>query len=154
MQRQTHSTSYPYPFGEAALAASRKLWLAGLGATVVTRDWMQAAAGPMLRTLVKEGSIVESRAIRFVGGRFESSITRANSMWRQTRRNVEATVKQVATSAVDYAQQVLPKSLPRIELPKAFVSNAKLAKSVKRVSRVKTRKARATRKAKRTTKRG
>ena len=41
-------------------------------------------------------------------------------MWRTTRRTVEASVKQRGSSMVDYAQQVLPKSLPKIELPKAF----------------------------------
>ena len=125
MQKQTIPVFNPYPFGEAALAASRKVWLAGLGATVVTRDWVQSEGGHVFRTLVREGTVVESRAIRFVGDQVESSITRANAMWRRTRTTVEATVKQAATSMVDYAQQVLPKSLPKIELPKMLAPAAK-----------------------------
>ena len=37
MQKQTVIGFGSSPFGEAALAASRKVWLAGLGATAVTR---------------------------------------------------------------------------------------------------------------------
>ena len=55
MQKQTVPAFTPYPFGEAALAASRKVWLASLGATVVTRDWVQHGAGRFFGTLVKQG---------------------------------------------------------------------------------------------------
>lgn len=154
MQRHTQIEFYPYQFGEAALAASRKIWLAGLGATVVTRDWMQSEAGMVFRTLVKEGTVVESRAIRFVGDQLETTVTRANTMWKQTRRTVEATVKQAATTVVDYAQQVLPVSLPKVELPRAFRAAAKPAKPVKRARKAtKARTTRPAKKAKRTTKR-
>ena len=51
----------------------------------------------MFRTLVKQGTVVESRAIRFLGDRVETSFTQANTMWRKTRRTVEATVRQAAT---------------------------------------------------------
>lgn len=139
MQKQSLPAFNRYPFGEAALAASRKVWLAGLGATVVTRDWVQNGAGRVFSTLVREGTVVESRAIRFVGDRFESSLTRANATWRRTRRTVEATVKQAASSVVDYAQQALPKSLPKIEL----------AKPVKRARNTRVRAARPVKKAKR-----
>jgi hypothetical protein len=145
MQKQTVPAFTPYPFGEAALAASRKMWLASLGATVVTRDWVQNGAGRLFGTLVREGTVVESRAIRFVGDRVESSLTRANATWRRTRRTVEATVKQAANSVVDYAQQVLPKSLPRIDLPKALTP----AKPVKRARNTGVRAARPAKKAKR-----
>jgi hypothetical protein len=145
MQKQTVPAFTPYPFGEAALAASRKMWLASLGATVVTRDWVQNGAGRLFGTLVREGTAVESRAIRFVGDRVESSLTRANATWRRTRRTVEATVKQAANSVVDYAQQVLPKSLPRIDLPKALAP----AKPVKRARNTGVRAARPAKKAKR-----
>ena len=53
-------------------------------------------------------------------------------MWKKTRSTVEATVKQAATSMVDYAQQVLPKSLPKIELAKAFAPTAKAKAPAKR----------------------
>ena len=38
-------------------------------------------------------------------------------MWSQTRRTVESTVKQAAETTVALAQQVLPKTLPRIVPP-------------------------------------
>jgi pyruvate/2-oxoglutarate dehydrogenase complex dihydrolipoamide acyltransferase (E2) component len=147
MQKQSLAVLKPYPFGEAALAASRKVWLAGLGASVVTRDWVQNEAGRVFRTLVREGTVVESRAIRFVGDQVESSLTRANTTWRRTRRTVEATVKQAATSVVDYAQQVMPKSLPKIEFQKAFAA-AKPAPA-KRARKTGARNARPAKKAKR-----
>jgi len=154
MQKQTTSGFYPSPLGEAALAASRKVWLAGLGATVVTRDWVETEGGHVFRTLVKQGTVVESRAIRFLGDRVETSFTQANTMWRKTRRTVEATVRQAATTMVDYAQQVLPKSLPKIELPKAFAQAAKPKAPAKRARKApKARVARVAKKAKRTTKR-
>lgn len=132
MQKQSYANLRPYQFGEAAFAASRKMWLAGLGATVVTRDWIQTEGGHVFKTLVKEGTVVESRAIRFVGDRVEWSFDRANAMWKQTRRTVESTVKQAANTVVDYAQQVLPRSLPAIELPKPFARPAAPAASAKR----------------------
>ncbi len=149
MQKQINPVFNPYPFGEAALVASRKVWLAGLGATVVTRDWVQSEGSHVFRTLVRQGTVVESRAIRFVGDQVESSLTRANAMWRSTRRTVEATVKQAATSMVDYAQQVLPKSLPKIELPKALAPAAK-ATPAKRARKAAARTTRPVKKAKRT----
>ena len=80
--------------------ASRKVWLASLGAAVVTRDWVQTEAGGVFKTLVKEGAIVESQAVRFVGDRIETSFSMANSVWKETRRTVESTVKQAADAAV------------------------------------------------------
>ncbi len=69
-------------------------------------------------------------------------------MWRRTRTTVEATVKQAATSMVDYAQQVLPKSLPRIELPKVLAPAAKARREARAQDGVRT--ARPAKKAKRT----
>src|SRR6266540_5851163 len=92
-------------YRETALAAPRQMWLAGLGAAVVTRDWVQNEASPVFKSLVKHGTTVESRAIRFVGDRIETSMTRANSMWRKTRSTVEGTVKVYADQAVALAQQ-------------------------------------------------
>ena len=144
----------PNRLGEAAIAASRKVWLASLGAAVVTRDWVQAEAGDAFKTLVKEGSIVESQAVRFVGDRIETSFSMANSVWKETRRTVESTVKQAADAAVNFAQQVLPRTLPAFEMPMASKARKPLVKSPKRA----TRKVKLVRKAKRTgrtaTKRG
>jgi hypothetical protein len=152
MQKQFATNFRAYEFGEAALAASRQVWLAGLGATVVTRDWVQSEAGHVFKTLVKEGAVVESRAIRFFGDQFETSLARANTAWKQTRRTVESTVKQAATSVVDYAQQALPKSLPKIELRKLLAPTTAPAPTAKRAKKaVKARAAKPAGKAKRTT---
>jgi hypothetical protein len=140
-------TLQPNRFGEAAINASRQVWLASLGAAVVTRDWVQTEAGSKFKTLVREGSVVESQAVRFVGDRLETSISLANTVWRQTRRTVESTVKQAADAAVTFAQQVLPRSLPAFELPmmpKARKPVARKAKPAKRAVKTagKTKRAR------------
>jgi hypothetical protein len=146
---KTPANFHPAHFGEAALAASRQVWLASLGATVVTRDWVQTEAGDMFKTLVKEGTVVESRAIRFVGDQIETSVTRANSVWKRTRRTVEASVKQAADAAVDFAQQVLPRKLPMFEAP----APAKVARPAKKAKPAVRTPVRAKRKTKAATKR-
>jgi hypothetical protein len=137
----------PNRISEAAMNASRQMWLASLGAAVVTRDWVQSEAGDVFKTLVKEGTVVESRAIRFVGDRLETSFSLANSVWKETRRTVESTVKQAADTAVSIAQQVLPKSLPAFELPRAARAVKPAAKPAKKATK---RPAKVARKAKRT----
>jgi hypothetical protein len=126
----------PFQFGEEALAASRQVWLASLGAAAVTSDWVQSEAGKTFKTLVKEGTVVESRAVTFVGDQLETSMTRANRLWRQTRSTVETTVKQAADAAVTIANSALPKSLPRIELP-AAIKPVKAKKPAAKVVRAK-----------------
>ena len=126
-------TLQPNRLGEAAIAASRQVWLASLGAAVVTRDWVQTEAGSKFKALVRQGSVVESKAVRFVGDRLETSISMANSVWKETRRTVESTVKQAADAAVSFAQQVLPRTLPAFELPMAPKRrNKTVAKPAKR----------------------
>jgi hypothetical protein len=125
---------------DTVLAASRQVWLAGLGAAVVTRDWAEKEAGNVLRTLVKEGTAVESRAIRFVGDRVESSVATANVVWKKTRATLETTVRTYADTAVAIVRQSLPKSLPKIALkssgaPKAKAVRARRSKTVKRAKR-------------------
>jgi hypothetical protein len=132
---KTNLNLQPNRFSEAAMAASRQMWLASLGAAVVTRDWVQSEAGDVFKTLVKEGTVVESRAIRYVGDRIETSVSMANTVWKETRRTVESTVKQAAETAVSFAQQVLPRSLPKFEMPlapKPAKARAKAAKATKR----------------------
>jgi len=143
----------PNRIGEAAIAASRQVWLASLGAAVVTRDWMQTEARGAFKALVKEGSVVESQAVRLVGDRLETSISIANTAWKETRRTVESTVKQAADAAVSFAQQVLPRSLPALTLPTAPKRRkaAKAAKPAKRATKI-ARKAKGGRKS--ATKRG
>ena len=136
----------PNRLGEAAIVASRQVWLASLGAAVVTRDWVQTEAGDMFKALIKEGTVVESQAVRYVGDRLETSFSAANSVWKETRRTVESTVKQAADAAVSFAQQVLPRSLPAFELPLAPKARRAVAKAPKKAKRV----VRTTKKAKRT----
>lgn len=106
----------PLRFGEEVLAASRQVWLAGLGAAAYTCDWVQAGAGKTFRHLVKEGTVVESRAVAFVGDRIEGSMSRATHLWERTQLTVRGTVRQAAEAAVTVARQALPKSLPQIAI--------------------------------------
>jgi len=139
------------PAGEAILAASRQVWLASLGAAVVTREWAQNEAGALFRTLVKEGTAVESRTFRKVGDRLEGSITLANDFWRTARGTMTSTVKQAADTATTLVRETLPARLPKIALPAMF-RGAKPAK--RRATRtVKARTARTTAKARKTAKR-
>jgi Poly(hydroxyalcanoate) granule associated protein (phasin) len=150
------------PYGDAVLAASRQVWLASLGAAVVTRDWAQSEAGHVFRKFVKEGTAVESKAIRMVGDGLEGSITRANAVWKQARTTVQSTVKQAAETAVTMVQNNLPKSLPKVTLPAMLKPSSKVKtqrastkraakKTVARTKRViKTRATKTAKRAKRT----
>ena len=99
------------------LAASRQVWLAGLGAAVVTREWAQNGSRHVFRTLVKEGTAVESRTIRMVGDRLESSFTMANDLWRRRARHDDARCKQAADTAVDARAARRCRALPKVTLP-------------------------------------
>lgn len=129
--------------GNPMLNASRQVWLAGLGAAVVTRDWAQSEAGNVFRSLVKEGTIVESRTIRMVGTRLESTFNVANTVWKRAR----SVARKTASNAVTLVQS----NLPNVKLPAMFVAPAKApvkkravkrttnAKPVKRARRSKSR---------------
>jgi len=145
------------PYGDAVLAASRQVWLASLGAAVVSREWAQAEAHNVFRTLVKQGTAVESKAIRMVGDGLEVSFTRANAVWKQTRSTVESTVRQLADTAVTLAQKSIPRSLPKVKLPAMLKSSSTVKtqraakKTVAKTKRVlKTRATKTVRRAKRT----
>jgi hypothetical protein len=147
------------PVGDAVFNASRQVWLASLGAAVVTRDWAQTEAGDVMRTLVKEGTAVESKAIRIVGNRLEGSFVKANSVWRQARATVEATVRQAADTAVTFMQSNLPRSLPKVKLPSMLTPSVRVrakravAKPAAKAKRaVKTGTAKTVKRAKRTVK--
>lgn len=98
--------------GDAVFAASRQVWLAGLGAAVVTRDWAEKEAVNVFRKLVQEGTVVESRAIRVVGDQVESSVAKANGVWKQTRSTVESVVRSYADTAAAVVRRTLPRALP------------------------------------------
>ena len=97
--------------GDTVFAASRQMWLAGLGAAVVTRDWAEKEASGVFRTLVKEGTAVESRAIRIVGDQVESSVTKANVVLKRTRTAIGNVVRAYTDTAAGIVQS-LPKFLP------------------------------------------
>ncbi|HEY4139607.1 MAG TPA: phasin family protein [Casimicrobiaceae bacterium] len=115
--------------GDNMFAASRQVWLAGLGAAVVTRDWAEKEASGVFRTLVKEGTAVESRVIRIVGDRVESSVTKANGVLKQTRAAIETVVRVYSDTAVGLVRQSLPRLLP--ESAAAKTPAKRLAKSSK-----------------------
>jgi hypothetical protein len=105
MQKQTMNDMNASRLADAAFAASRQVWLAGLGAAAVTRQWAKHDAGNTLRALIKEGSAVETQAIRVLGSGVETSLATASSIWNRTRDQVRATVTALADTAV----AVLPK---------------------------------------------
>ena len=118
------------PYGDVVFAAPRQVWLASLGAAVITRDWAQTEAGNVFRTLVKQGTAVESKAIRMVGDGLDVSFNRANAVWKQAR----TTVKQAAETAVTLVQNNIPKSLPKVALPEMLrtSSSAKTQRAAKK----------------------
>jgi len=139
--------------GDTLMRASRQFWLAGLGAAVVTRDWAEKEGGVVFRNLVREGTVIESRAIRFVGDRLENKFSQANTMWKRTRRNVTTTVKAYADTATTLVRETLPASLPKLAMPVSVKVEAKPAakRKVARAKRaVTTRANAAAKRAKRT----
>jgi hypothetical protein len=109
MQKQTMNDINASRLADAAFAASRQVWLAGLGAAAVARHWAKNDAGDTLRALVKEGSVVETQAIRVLGSGVETSLATASSIWNRTRKQVRATVTALADTALaDTAVAALP----------------------------------------------
>ncbi len=149
----THNTARAVPTGEAFVAASRQVWLAGLGAAVVTREWAQNEAGQVFRRFVREGTAVEARTFRIVGDGLESGFTRANAFWRRTREAVTGTVKAYADTATTLVRETLPASLPKLDLPAALRQAKPKAKAVRAKRAGRARAANAVKAAKRTTKR-
>ena len=140
------------PAGEALFAASRQVWLASLGAAVVTREWAQNEAGTLFRTLVKEGTAVESRTFRKVGERLEGSISMANDLWRSARGTVTQSVKSAAETATTLVRETLPARLPKVAIPAIFRAPAQ-KRVVRATRKAKPRATTARKRAKRTSKR-
>ena len=141
--------------GETVFAASRQVWLAGLGATVVTRVWAEKEATGVFRTLVKEGAAVESRAIRLVGNQVESSMTKANTVWKRTRATVDNVVRVYADTAAGIVRQTLPALLTAVKSAPANAPKRSNAQPARKSAAASTRKnaKRATRATKSTPKR-
>jgi hypothetical protein len=115
-------------FADTAIAASRQIWLAGLGAAMITRDWARNDAGHVFRALVKEGESVESQAKRVIGKQLDLSIATATSVMSKARTTVNG--------LVDTAVATLPKFKPYVAAKP--IAPAK-SKSVKRRIAGKTR---------------
>ncbi len=120
MQKQTMNDMNASRLADAAFAASRQVWLAGLGAAAVTRQWAKNDAGNTLRALIKEGSAVETQAIRVLGSGVETSLATASSIWTRTREQVRATVTALADTAVA--------ALPKFKAPVKVTARAPAAK--------------------------
>jgi hypothetical protein len=144
MQKQMTFGNIGNPISDAAFAASRQVWLAGLGAAAVTREWARTEAGKTFRTLVKHGSTVENRAIRVLGDRIETSVANATSIWKQTR----ATVMTTASTLAETATAALSQFKAPVVTRKAPAKARKVVKATrKRAVRATRGKKRAVRKA-------
>jgi hypothetical protein len=129
-----------------SIATSRQLWLATLGAASVTREWAGKEAGPVFRSLVAEGTNLESKLLRRVGRRLEANVSRAGALLRHARRGLESSAQTVASAAASLARRTMPrlKFEVAVEAPRARRATAP-AKPAARVR--KTAKAPAARKA-------
>jgi len=128
-------TRLSIPMSPAAmLAAPRHLWLATLGAAAVTREWAERDAAAMFRSLVKEGSVVESRALSEVGHRIGTSVKRANALARSARSGVKSSVESLASAASTFVRTKLPTVRARLDVESAGVKRKPAAKTVKATS--------------------
>jgi hypothetical protein len=121
MEKQTMNGMNASRLADAAFAASRQVWLAGLGAAAVTRQWARNDASNTLRALIKEGSALETQAIRILGSGVETSLATASSAWNRTRDQVRATVTALAETAVA--------ALPKMKAPDNATKRAPVAKA-------------------------
>ncbi len=147
MQKQTISDINASRLADAAFAASRQVWLAGLGAAAVTRHWARNEAGNTFRALIKEGSAVETQAIRVFGNGVETSLATANSIWTRTRDQLRATVTTLADTAAAVIPQLNSVKTTRKASP-AKPRNAGAKKASKRSKPVVVRTKRKSRNAK------
>ena len=114
---------------DAALFASRQVWLAGLGAATVTRQWAANEAGQVFRSLVKEGEVVEGRARRIIGRQMGNSLALATGAWNGARRSALTTVNGLVDAAAA--------ALPRLRTP-AIAKSAAKSRSPAKARKVRT----------------
>ena len=134
MLKQTAQTLNPTRVADAAIAASRQVWLAGLGAAIVTRDWARNDAGHVFRSLVKEGSTVETRVLRAFNRELSSSIAVATNVFNKARHTALTTVHGL----VDTAMTALPKLKAPVAAPRVAAKPKKAAgKGARKNRRVK-----------------
>jgi hypothetical protein len=137
MLKQNFNTSRA---ADTALAASRQVWLAGLGAAMVTRDWARNDAGHVFRALVREGSSVEARAIRVMRKRIDWSVAVASDALTKAKATAVTTVNGVVKNAVA--------AFPKLKTPAASIQRSGKTNPAKRSARKSRRAAkRAARKA-------
>ncbi|HTS23339.1 MAG TPA: phasin family protein [Casimicrobiaceae bacterium] len=101
----------------AGINAPRQLWLAGLGAATVTRQWAVNDAGHLFRSLVREGTVVENRARRVIGKQVDDSLALAIVACNKARRVALSTIGELAGTAAS--------ALPRLRVPRAKAAPAK-----------------------------
>ena len=118
----------------AMLAAPRHLWLATLGAAAVTREWAERDAATMFRSLVKEGSAVETKALYVVGRRLGASVKRANTLARDARSGVRSSVESLARAASTFVRTKLPTVRARLDV-ESVTAARKPAKAAKRAAK-------------------
>jgi len=124
--------------GNTVYAASRQVWLAGLGAAVVTREWARNDAGDMFRALVKEGSTVESRAIRVIGRSIESSVALATTAWNRARDTARTTVDglvETAAAALPAFKAPAAKHVRKTTAKKSRSAKARVSRKSRRAKR-------------------
>ena len=132
MLKQTAESLNAGRFADAAIAASRQIWLAGLGAAMVTRDWARNDAGHVFRALVKEGASVESHAKRVIGKQLDLSIAAATSVMTKARATAITTVNGL----VDTAVSALPKFKPYlVAKPVAPLKSKRVKRHIARKTR-------------------
>jgi hypothetical protein len=128
----SNTTRLSIPMTPAAmLAAPRHIWLATLGAAAVTREWAERDAAAMFRSLVKEGSVVESRALNHVGKRIGTSVKRANALARSARSGVKASVESLASAASTFVRTKLPTVRARLDVESGGVKRKPATKADK-----------------------
>ena len=139
MQKQASFGIPSNPITEAAMNASRQMWLAGLGAAAVTRDWARTEAGKTFRTLVKEGSAVETKAIRDLSKRVETSVATATSLWKQTRATTMTAANTIAKNASaalsKFKAPIVARSAPSKARKTAKAAKKSTKRAVRRVKR-------------------
>lgn len=126
--------------GDVILAAPRQVWLATLGAAAVTRDWAEREAGSVFRALVKEGSAVESHAIRRVSDGVGRSMRKARSFASTARSGVETSVASLANGASALLRARLPATRTSVAVERESSPRRRSGKPVKHAAKPRTRK--------------
>jgi phospholipase/lecithinase/hemolysin len=119
----------------AMIAAPRHLWLATLGAAALTREWAERDAAAMFRSLVNEGTAVESRAVGVVSRSIGTSMTRANAIARDARTTVRSSVESLANAAATFVRTKVPTVRAKLAVEPARTTRKTPAKTAKRATR-------------------